>query len=825
VKAQFYSSSTQREFGAAMTQASIPERDPASQEHPPEPAGSARSAPNESPLAHHLVTSTNGDKENELVPDSGDVGICCSGGGIRAAAYAIGCLQVFEAEGVLRGEHRARYISAVSGGSYAVGAAAIIQFGLESAEVCGGDHDDDIDLRPETTRAVPDDLRVEVGPYAPSSPELRHLRDHLRYLTHARGGLRAELWRLFMGILMNVLLFAALAMLVGYLAGWVYGWVFPQLRSDATATSIHPQTRVVDSAVVLGFAALVVGLLWVARRWRRTVRTWQSVALWLLFAAVAWALVALAIPQLLAWLHRATVSGHAHVAEPASGGVRHLWIPLGGFVGVLAAIAGAVGPVWRDLRAVTAKVDGSGFVAKLVRRFKGPLINLLTMLAVPALFGGLLVAFMYSGASEPPFVAGSNGWEWLGVAGPLLLLGLAWVFADLNSWSLHTIYKGRLADAFNLERFVPPEADESRARTAGAPGSAPPHGSGTPSDPVDVRRRTGPLPLSNLRLKRFPEVLICATSNITDYGLVPTGMRAAPFLLSAAWVGGPIVGDCHTRTYEDLGMSEQSNLTVMDAVSISGAAVAPEMGSMTRSPYRFLLTLANIRLGVWIPKPRAVCERLAKRTAKPNRKLRPIPPPGIEHLLNEAFLRDLPNSRFVYVTDGGHYDNLGLVEVLKRQCAWIWCIDASGDQIDTFTTLGSALAIARSDYGIQVDIEPQVMAPDPPDSRFVSQPYCWGTITYPEGTPRHGRLVVVKAGVPTNAPWSVLAFHAGNSDFPCDPTTNQLYDARRFDAYVALGNFAMSQATTAMRDTYRDFLAHADGSTGDGDRDLAALPS
>src|SRR6266545_4963078 len=47
--------------------------------------------------------------------DDGRIGICCSGGGIRSAAYNLGALQVLREEGVLGG---AEYLAAVSGGSY-----------------------------------------------------------------------------------------------------------------------------------------------------------------------------------------------------------------------------------------------------------------------------------------------------------------------------------------------------------------------------------------------------------------------------------------------------------------------------------------------------------------------------------------------------------------------------------------------------------------------------------------------------------------------------------------------------------------------------------
>jgi hypothetical protein len=118
-------------------------------------------------------------------PGAPVVGVSCSGGGIRAAAYAMGCMQVLEEHGVLRGPQRARYISAVSGGSYAVGAMALMQASIESA--------------PPGDAAL-----TRAAPYAQGSPELRRLRDHLGYLTHGPGGVKSDLWRALMGVVMNV---------------------------------------------------------------------------------------------------------------------------------------------------------------------------------------------------------------------------------------------------------------------------------------------------------------------------------------------------------------------------------------------------------------------------------------------------------------------------------------------------------------------------------------------------------------------------------------------------------------------------------------------
>ena len=251
-----------------------------------------------------------------------------------------------------------------------------------------------------------------------------------------------------------------------------------------------------------------------------------------------------------------------------------------------------------------------------------------------------------------------------------------------------------------------------------------------------------------------------------------------------------------TDDYNAASFPKGAGLSLLDAVSISGAAVAPAMGKMTRAPLRFLLALANVRLGVWVPNPTRVQAGASYRGL--HRR------PGLSYLAREMAGSSPGRSRYVYVSDGGHFDNLGLVELLARRCDWIFTIDASGDAIDTFGTLGCALAIAEAELGITVDIDPEGdMAPTPDAPTLVRSTFSRGVIHYParpasaEGPAvpaSEGTLLVVKAGVPADAPWDVASYHARYPRFPTDPTSDQLYPAPRFDAYVSLGRFAMRSA-------------------------------
>ena len=83
----------------------------------------------------------------------GDWAICCSGGGIRSAAYCLGALQSLDSGGLLGA---ARWIVGVSGGSYIASSRALVAHDLPRGTV---------------PRA-----------YAPGTPEERNLRDNTRYI-------------------------------------------------------------------------------------------------------------------------------------------------------------------------------------------------------------------------------------------------------------------------------------------------------------------------------------------------------------------------------------------------------------------------------------------------------------------------------------------------------------------------------------------------------------------------------------------------------------------------------------------------------------------
>jgi len=263
------------------------------------------------------------------------------------------------------------------------------------------------------------------------------------------------------------------------------------------------------------------------------------------------------------------------------------------------------------------------------------------------------------------------------------------------------------------------------------------------------------------------------------------------FTFSAYTIGGPLVGAMRMKDYEQRTRPRRNDLTLPAAVAMSGAALSPSMGKMTRWPLRFVMALANVRLGVWVPNPRRVAsERMHSRLQLARS---PYPKPGARYLVREMLGLNHLGRKYIYVTDGGHYENLGLVEVLRRGCTKVFCFDASGGE--SFANLGDAVALARSELQVNIVIDPSPLVPKG-DRALADMDTVVGRIEYPDG--HVGTLVYSRTVMTPAAPWDVHAYHEADGKFPHNPTADQLYTDQKFEAYRALGLTAAANAVGLM---------------------------
>jgi hypothetical protein len=378
------------------------------------------------------------------------------------------------------------------------------------------------------------------------------------------------------------------------------------------------------------------------------------------------------------------------------------------------------------------------------------------------------------------------------------------VTGDLTRWSMHPFYKARLRSAYALERETNPK---------GRPVA-------TYVD-YDVR-----IPLSGLGPQnpkiREPELVVCAAANLSDPGAEPPGRPVSTFTFSKTHVGGGWLGLLDPGELETAAAGSYGrDVSLPAAVAMSGAALSPAMGKFTKRRYTFLMALANVRLGVWLPNPLHVTTRVKlahQKLAKHHQDSAPdapaLPAPLVStstqssvwafqavarphYLFKEMLGLTSFKDHFVYVTDGGHFENLGLVELLRRGCTNIYCFDASGGDIDSFATLGQAIAIARSELSVEITINPKPATPngDAPDASGIHV----GRIRYEEDD-RDSPLIFVRATVDDGAPWDVRAYRERDPQFPTNSTLDQLYTDEKFEAYRALGYYQATKAIAAMDD-------------------------
>jgi hypothetical protein len=176
-----------------------------------------------------------------------------------------------------------------------------------------------------------------------------------------------------------------------------------------------------------------------------------------------------------------------------------------------------------------------------------------------------------------------------------------------------------------------------------------------------------------------------------------------------------------------------------------------------------------------------------------------MPRPTVWYLLKELLGWNSINDKFLYVTDGGHYENLGLLELLRRGCTQIYCLDASNGE--PLGALGDAIALARSELGVEITFEPaelDALRADP-RTRLSRSACATGMLRYTRCTPEvTGTIVYAPTVMTANLPWDVLAFPREDPKFPHTSTANQLFTDQRFEAYRMLGYEAGERAVEAM---------------------------
>ena len=340
---------------------------------------------------------------------------------------------------------------------------------------------------------------------------------------------------------------------------------------------------------------------------------------------------------------------------------------------------------------------------------------------------------------------------------------------DINEFSVHHLYRNRLVRCY-LGASVPGRdaqpftgfSDEDDLPLASL--KIPPDS----TDPRDAR----PIPILNasLNVVRGKELAL-QTRKARSFTFTPlcSGFsRAAPLEAKREAAYAPT---------EDAGSKRPGNgggVSLGTAVAISGAAASPNMGFHSSPSLAFLMTLFDVRLGWWIGNPlRGKWNEGSPRV-------------GFYWLLRELLGSASDESDYVYLSDGGHFENLAVYELVRRGCRLIVASDASCDPGYSFEDLHNAIERCRADFGVEIALDTSALKPQ---KGLAGSHFAVGKIHYTQGSPDDdGVIIYLKPNLLSGDSPDLLGYLAINSHFPHDSTANQWFDETHFENYRALGN-------------------------------------
>jgi hypothetical protein len=345
--------------------------------------------------------------------------------------------------------------------------------------------------------------------------------------------------------------------------------------------------------------------------------------------------------------------------------------------------------------------------------------------------------------------------------------GTVSLLVNINRFSLHAIYRNRLVRAYlgasnpkrkpNLFTGFDPEDNFGLGRLRQKAGASP---------------NQRPLHIINMALNL-----------VGGKELAWQQRKAETFTASKLFTGNLRLGFRRTDRYASSEMNR--GLTLGTAMAISGAAANPNMGYHSSPVVAFLMTLFNIRLGCWLGNPGPGGQSTYQISA-------PVMP--VWYAAKEAFGLSDDTSGFVCLSDGGHFENLGLYEMIQRRCKSIVVCDAGCDPACSLDDLGNAIRKIRADLGVRI-IMKNFNIYSRYDRRYetADQPeigrYCAvGDIYYdahseiPDAT-----LIYLKPAICGREPKDVFNYKEVNRAFPHESTGDQFFSESQFESYRALG--------------------------------------
>jgi len=481
---------------------------------------------------------------------------------------------------------------------------------------------------------------------------------------------------------------------------------------------------------------------------------WSRLGAWHLIYGAAWMIVAVAAVYSPSWVYSAVATSPALSLSTVAG-----WagtIASGLLAGHSDSTGSTVGrPRGNAAIRMVAHVAPFVFIA-------GLLVAVATMLDI------IVVKNTYDGSWWS--LGTSNHTEFLMVVFAILnvcvwtLLIVAYR-VDINEFSLNAFYRNRLVRCYlGATRFRPRERRPQNFTGFDGKDDL------SLAELADRRRNAaGPLHIVN-----------CALNLGGSSDLALHTRHSASFTMTPLHCGSDYPAASDSGSLEGLGYvptakycGSEDAPTLGQAISVSGAAASPNMGYHTSPVVAFLLTVFNVRLGWWFPNPQ---RRIA--LASPHFNL--------PYVVAELFGMATAKSDFLMVSDGGHFENLAVYELVKRRCRVIIASDAECDANLNFEGLGTLIRMCKVDFGVDISIDVGSLRKRT-DSSWSANRCAVGTITYPD-VAEPGILIYLKAAMTGNEEdTSVLQYKTTHPAFPHETTGDQFYGEDQFESYRRLG--------------------------------------
>jgi hypothetical protein len=663
-------------------------------------------------------------------------GIALSGGGIRSASFCLGVLQVLAHENKLK---HFEYLSTVSGGGYIGGSLSWLWSGIWKQKKPHNEK------RPCTREfgTGSDDFPYGCGERNSDAHDpdmnrdqasmMRHLRQHGEYLVPGKGiGHLSFLSVVLRSITMGFVTMTVLA------SGVFHALHLTPAFDDSQIAGSYTMFAAIVLCAVYAVLLLCYGLLAIRYRGKATMRAayvwrrrWER---W-----IKWPLVVT-----LSLLFVGTAQSLSALIETYAAGA-----------GGSAALAGSL-IAWFSQRSKLA-----GFISIIPRAlvvYAGVLLMFLGLAVLSDQLALWVIGLNSTGSIDVRMLLlGAH------IVAMMLILVLA-CLTPINKVSIHRYYRDRL-----METFMPDACDvldQGDSFVATAANETGVHELG------DTLTASVPYHIINANI-------VLVRSEIAKF----RGRGGDNFILSPCFSGSNATGWRETKTFAG------GSITLPTAVAISGAAANPDAGvagkGITINPFlSTLMSIFNLRLGYWCVNPNPDCQ--PNQNKNPNYLV-----PGFWGILGRRNINE--TSAFVQLSDGGHFENLAMYELLRRHCKLIVCCDGEKDRDFTFESLANVMEKARVDFGIEIDLDAddlkklEYSVDEHGELRYATSAYLIADIHYPDANEASGKLVYIKTTLPHDLPGDVVSYKRQHPDFPDETTADQFFDETQLESYRMLG--------------------------------------